>query len=61
MTIDSEGVTLVKGDLAGIVWGRSLSRATIRNFRENLVFASLCNAVGIPIAAGVFYPPLGFF
>ena len=53
-------VTLVKGDLSGIVRARQLSRATVRNIRQNLVFAFGYNAVGIPIAAGVLYPILGW-
>jgi Cu+-exporting ATPase len=55
----SAGVTLVKGDLAGIVRARALSRATMANIRENLVFAFVYNAVGIPIAAGALYPSFG--
>jgi len=47
---------LIKGDLRGIVRARRLSRATIRNIRQNLAFAFLYNTLGIPIAAGVFYP-----
>jgi Cu+-exporting ATPase len=57
--IQSAGVTLVKGDLAGIARARTLSRMTIRNIRQNLVFAFAYNAVGIPIAAGVLYPTFG--
>jgi len=59
VAIQSAGVTLVKGDLAGIVRARTLSRATMRNIRENLVFAFVYNALGIPIAAGVLYPTFG--
>jgi len=59
VAIQSAGVTLVKGDLAGIVRARTLSRATMRNIRQNLVFAFLYNALGIPIAAGVLYPTFG--
>ncbi|MEO9026549.1 MAG: copper-translocating P-type ATPase [Candidatus Tumulicola sp.] len=59
VAIQSAGVTLVKGDLGGIVRARALSRATMRNIRQNLVFAFLYNALGIPIAAGVLYPVLG--
>jgi Cu+-exporting ATPase len=55
----SAGVTLVKGDLAGIVRARSLSRATMRNIRQNLTLAFLYNILGIPIAAGVLYPSFG--
>ncbi len=59
VAIESAGVTLVKGDLRGIVEAISLSRATLRNIRQNLVFAFLYNALGIPIAAGVLYPVWG--
>ena len=59
IAIESAGVTLVKGDLRGIVKARSLSRATMRNIRQNLVFAFVYNAIGIPVAAGVLYPVLG--
>ena len=55
----SAGITLVKGDLAGIVRARVLSGATMRNIRQNLVFAFAYNAIGIPVAAGVLYPALG--
>ncbi len=59
VAIQSAGITLVKGDLAGIVRARALSRATMRNIRQNLVLAFVYNAVGIPIAAGVLYPWFG--
>jgi len=59
VAMQSAGVTLVKGDLAGIARARVLSRATMRNIRQNLVFAFAYNAVGIPIAAGVLYPAFG--
>jgi Cu+-exporting ATPase len=59
VAIQSAGVTLVKGDLAGIVRARALSRATMRNIRQNLGFAFVYNVVGIPIAAGVLYPAFG--
>ena len=59
VAIQSAGVTLVKGDLAGIARARALSRATMRNIRQNLVFAFAYNAIGIPIAAGVLYPSFG--
>jgi Cu+-exporting ATPase len=59
VAMESAGVTLVKGDLLGIVKAISLSRATMRNIRQNLVFAFLYNALGIPIAAGIFYPWFG--
>ncbi|MCC6191919.1 MAG: copper-transporting ATPase, partial [Anaerolineales bacterium] len=53
------GVTLVKGDLGGIVRARRLSRATMRNIKQNLFFAFIYNALGVPIAAGVLYPVFG--
>ena len=53
------GVTLVKGDLTGIVRVRRLSRATMRNIRQNLFLAFVYNAAGVPIAAGVLYPVFG--
>ncbi|HQT65856.1 MAG TPA: HAD-IC family P-type ATPase, partial [Acidocella sp.] len=59
VAIQSAGVTLVKGDLAGIARARSLSRMTMRNIRQNLVFAFAYNAIGIPVAAGVLYPAFG--
>lgn len=59
VAIQSAGVTLVKGDLAGIARARALSRMTMRNIRQNLVFAFAYNAIGIPIAAGVLYPTFG--
>ena len=59
VAIQSAGITLVKGDLAGIVRVIVLSRATMRNIRENLVFAFAYNTIGIPIAAGVLYPAFG--
>jgi Cu+-exporting ATPase len=60
VAIESAGITLVKGDLRGIVRARKLSRATLRNIKQNLVFAFLYNALGVPIAAGVFYPLFGW-
>ena len=60
VAIESAGITLVKGDLRGIVRARKLSRATLRNIKQNLGFAFLYNALGIPIAAGVFYPVFGW-
>jgi P-type Cu+ transporter len=60
VAIASAGITLVKGDLQGIVRARRLSRATIRNIRQNLAFAFLYNTLGIPVAAGVFYPVFGW-
>ena len=59
VAMEAAGVTLVKGDLRGIVRARRLSQATLRNIRQNLVFAFGYNALGIPIAAGVLYPALG--
>jgi Cu+-exporting ATPase len=59
IAIENAGVTLVKGDLRGIVRVRRLSDATVRNIRQNLVLAFVYNALGIPIAAGVLYPVLG--
>lgn len=59
VAIQSAGVTLVKGDLTGIVRARALSRATMRNIRQNLAFAFVYNVVGIPIAAGALYPAFG--
>ena len=53
------GVTLLKGDLGGIVRARRLSQATMRNIRQNLFFAFIYNAAGIPIAAGILYPAFG--
>jgi Cu+-exporting ATPase len=59
VAIESAGVTLVKGDLRAIVRARRLSRATMRNIRQNLFFAFIYNALGVPIAAGVLYPVVG--
>jgi len=59
VAMESAGVTLVKGDLRGIVRARRLSRATMRNIRQNLFFAFVYNALGVPIAAGLFYPFFG--
>ena len=59
VAIQSAGITLVKGDLAGIARARTLSRKAMRNIRENLIFAFAYNAIGIPIAAGVLYPAFG--
>src|SRR6266403_1926247 len=60
VAIENAGITLVKGDLRDIVRARKLSRATIRNIKQNLGFAFLYNVIGIPIAAGVFYPIFGW-
>ena len=59
VAMESAGVTLVKGDLRGIVRARRLSRATMRNIKQNLFFAFVYNALGVPIAAGVLYPFFG--
>jgi Cu+-exporting ATPase len=59
VAMESAGVTLVKGDLRGIARARRLSRATMRNIRQNLFFAFIYNAIGVPIAAGVLYPAFG--
>jgi len=59
VAIESAGFTLVKGDLNGIVRARRLSRATMRNIKQNLFFALVYNAAGVPIAAGVLYPFFG--
>ena len=59
VAIQSAGITLVKGDLAGIARARTLSQMTMRNIRENLVFAFAYNVIGIPIAAGMLYPAFG--
>ena len=59
VAIESAGVTLVKGDLGGIVRARRLSHATMRNIRQNLFLAFVYNAIGVPVAAGVLYPAFG--
>ena len=59
VAMESAAVTLVQGDLRGIVRARRLSRATMRNIRQNLVFAFLYNVLGVPVAAGVLYPFFG--
>ena len=59
VAMESAGITLVKGDLRGIVRARRLSRATMKNIRQNLFFAFVYNSVGIPLAAGVLYPAFG--
>jgi Cu+-exporting ATPase len=59
VAIESAGITLIKGDLRGIVRARRLSRATMRNIRQNLFLAFVYNALGVPIAAGVLYPLTG--
>jgi Cu+-exporting ATPase len=59
VAMQSAGITLVRGDLGGIMRARRLSRAVMRNIRQNLVFAFAYNAIGVPVAAGVLYPGLG--
>jgi Cu+-exporting ATPase len=59
VAIESAGVTLIKGDLTGIVRARALSKAAMRNIRQNLFFAFIYNAAGVPIAGGILYPALG--
>jgi Cu+-exporting ATPase len=59
VAMQSAGITLVKGDLRGIARARRLSQATMRNIRENLFFAFVYNALGVPIAAGLLYPFVG--
>jgi P-type Cu+ transporter len=59
IAIESASVTLLKGDLAGIARARALSEATVKNIRQNLLFAFIYNAAGVPLAAGVLYPLLG--
>jgi Cu+-exporting ATPase len=59
VAIESGSVTLVKGDLRGIVRARRLGLVTMKNIRQNLFFAFICNSVGIPLAAGVLYPVFG--
>jgi Cu+-exporting ATPase len=59
VAIESAGVTLLKGDLTGIVRARRLSAVAMRNIRQNLFFAFIYNAAGVPIAAGVLYPSFG--
>jgi Cu+-exporting ATPase len=61
VAIESAGVTLLKGDLTGIVKARALSAAVMRNIRQNLFFAFIYNALGVPVAAGVLYPIFGVF
>jgi Cu+-exporting ATPase len=59
VAIESAGLTLVKGNLDGIIRARRLARATMRNIRQNLFFALIYNGAGVPIAAGALYPFLG--
>jgi Cu+-exporting ATPase len=59
VAIESAGLTLLSGDLAGLVRARRLAKATLRNVKQNLFFAFVYNAVGVPVAAGVLYPFFG--
>jgi P-type Cu+ transporter len=59
VAVESAGITLLKGDLEGILRARKLSQATMRNIRQNLFFAFIYNSIGVPIAAGVLYPVFG--
>jgi Cu+-exporting ATPase len=59
VAVESAGITLLKGDLTGIVRARTLAQATMRNIRQNLFFAFVYNAAGVPIAAGILYPITG--
>ena len=59
VAIESAGITLVKGDLRGVVRARRLSRATLRNIKQNLFLAFVYNTVGVPVAAGILYPFVG--
>jgi Cu+-exporting ATPase len=59
VAIESAGLTLLRGDLAGIVRARRLSQATMKNIRQNLFFAFVYNALGVPVAAGALYPVFG--
>jgi len=59
VAIESAGITLLHGDLRGVRRARRLSRATLRNIRQNLFFAFVYNALGVPLAAGALYPLLG--
>ena len=60
IAMESASITLLKGDLEGILRARKLSQATMRNIRQNLFFAFLYNSMGVPIAAGVLYPAFGW-
>ncbi|MCB1885364.1 MAG: heavy metal translocating P-type ATPase, partial [Geminicoccaceae bacterium] len=59
VAVESAGVTLVRGDLGGIVKAKRLAEATIRNIKQNLFFAFVYNGLGVPVAAGILYPVLG--
>jgi P-type Cu+ transporter len=59
VAIQSAGITLLRGDLRGVVRARTLSRSTMRNIRQNLFFAFIYNMLGVPLAGGVLYPLFG--
>ena len=59
VAVESAGITLLKGDLSGIVRARVLGQKTVRNIRQNLFFAFAYNTLGVPVAAGVLYPATG--
>ena len=59
VAMESAGIVLLKGDLRGIAKARKLSRATMRNIRQNLFFAFIYNVLGVPVAAGILYPFFG--
>jgi len=59
VAMNSAGVTLIKGDLMGIVRARALSEGTLKNIKQNLFFAFIYNALGVPVAAGILYPFTG--
>ena len=59
VAMESAGLTLLKGDLRGVVRGVKLARATMRNIKQNLFLAFVYNAIGVPIAAGILYPAFG--
>jgi Cu+-exporting ATPase len=59
VALESAGITLLKGDLSGIAQARHLAKATLRNIKQNLFFAFVYNAAGVPIAAGILYPLTG--
>ena len=61
VAVERAGITLLGGDLTGIVRARKLARATVRNIKQNLFFAFADNVVGVPVAAGVLYPEFGLF
>ena len=59
VAMNSAGITLIKGDLMGIVRAQALSEATLKNIKQNLFFAFIYNALGVPVAAGILYPVFG--